>query len=120
MTLLTKEQILEVQDMQFEDVEVPEWEGSVRIRVLTGTERDKWEQECINRTGPNNKVRIGQLKVGLLAACIVDPSTEDLMFSQKDLVALNQKNSAVIQRLFKEAQRINGIGDEAVDELAGN
>jgi len=119
MTLLDKQQIIDVDDVVYEDIEVEEWGGSVRVRVLTGTERDKWEQECINRTGPNNKVRIGQLKVGLLAATLINEEGE-LLFSQKELTVLNSKSSAVIQRLFKQVQRVSAIGDEAVDELAKN
>ena len=118
-SLLNKDEIIAVDDQQYEDVNVPEWGGDVRICVLSGTERDRWEQECINRTGPNNKIRIDKLKVGLLASCLVNGNRE-LLFTQKDLNELNSKNAAVIQRLFKDAQRINAIGDEAMDELSGN
>ena len=42
-SLLTREAILARDDEQSETVEVPEWDGSVRVRGLTGRERDLWE-----------------------------------------------------------------------------
>ena len=38
--LLSKEQILAAEDLPHKDVPVPEWKGTVRVRALTGFERD--------------------------------------------------------------------------------
>ena len=40
MTLLSKSAILCANDLQTEDVDVPEWGGTVRVRSFTGRERD--------------------------------------------------------------------------------
>ncbi len=37
MTLISKTAILAAQDLQTEDVEVPEWGGAVRVRVVAIT-----------------------------------------------------------------------------------
>jgi len=51
---LNKEQILRADDLKTEEVDVPEWGGSVRVRVLTGTERDAFESSiydsCVTKT----------------------------------------------------------------------
>ena len=51
MTLLSKTAILAAQDLQTEDVEVPEWGGAVRVRSFTGRERDVFEAGMIRGEG---------------------------------------------------------------------
>ena len=41
MSLLSAAEILAADDLPTEDVEVSEWNGTVRVRALTGAERDK-------------------------------------------------------------------------------
>ena len=53
--LLNKEQILNADDLTFEDVEVPEWGGTVRIRCLESTERDEFEQSLLDAKGKNSQ-----------------------------------------------------------------
>jgi len=49
MGLLTRDAILEAQDLQHEEVYIPEWGGSVRVRTLTGAERDAFEQSIVDQ-----------------------------------------------------------------------
>ena len=122
MGILTKEQILVATDTSIETIEVPEWGGSVQMRTLTGKERDAFETAIQRRTkiiGKNTRIDLTELKVTLLALTIVD-ETGNLLFSQEDLEALNSKSAKVINDLFEVAQRMNGLGDDAVEELQGN
>ena len=50
---LTRDAILQATDLTFEDVAVPEWGGVVRVRGLTGTERDAFEASVVGRQGSN-------------------------------------------------------------------
>jgi len=43
LTLLTKDAILAAEDAVFEDVHVSEWGGTVRVKALSGLERDRFE-----------------------------------------------------------------------------
>ena len=43
MTLLSKSASLCANDLQTEDVDVPEWGGAVRVRSFTGRELDAFE-----------------------------------------------------------------------------
>ena len=52
--ILTRDEILESEDLATETVSVPEWGGSVIVRALTGTERDAYEAE-----GPGAMVAAG-------------------------------------------------------------
>ena len=60
MTLLSKTAILAAQDLQTEDVEVPEWGGAVRVRSFTGRERDAFEAGMIRGEGRDRKVDLNQ------------------------------------------------------------
>ena len=42
--VLSKEQILQADDLKTETVEVPEWGGDVLLRELRGRERDAFEE----------------------------------------------------------------------------
>lgn len=115
MGLLSREQILAATDRRFEDVPVPEWGGSVRVRSLTGAERDRWEAAC--QVG--GKFSIDRLREKLLAACIVSDEGKPL-FSEGDIGLLAEKNAAALTRLFDVARRLNGIGAQDVEELTKN
>ena len=51
MTLLSKTEILTANDLQTEDVEVPEWGGAVRVRSFTGREREPFEVSMVRGAG---------------------------------------------------------------------
>ena len=55
MTLLSKTAILCANDLQTEDVDVPEWGGVVRVRSFTGRERDAFEASMVRGEGKDRK-----------------------------------------------------------------
>ena len=60
MTLLSKTAILTANDLQTEDVEVPEWGGAVRVRSFTGRERDAFESSMVRQIiTENNNINSG-------------------------------------------------------------
>ena len=42
--LLNRSAILDAEDLKHEDVEVAAWGGTVRVRMMTGAERDEFRQ----------------------------------------------------------------------------
>jgi hypothetical protein len=119
MPYLTREQILEVKDLQFEDVEVPEWGGTLRVRGLTGIERDRFEETILDQRGKNVKVKMTNLRARLVALSVVDEQGQAL-FTQNDIGVLGRKSAAALQRVFNVAQRLSGFSDEDLEELAKN
>lgn len=120
---LTRESILGADDLPLEEVRVEEWQGTVRVRTLTGKERDEFEQTVQNSQKGPNKFDIRGVKVKLLILTVCDEHGTPLFKDspgQDDMTALNEKSSRVIDRLFQVAQRVNGLTAEAVDELLGN
>ncbi len=116
---LSKEAILAVDDVHFEDVPVPEWGGMVRVKSLTGSERDGLEASMIEGKGKNANVNLANLRAKLVARSIVDESGNRI-FEDADIALLGRKSAAALNRVYEVAQRLSGITQEDVDELTKN
>ena len=62
---LSKEAIFEAEDREFADVPVPEWGGVVRIRSITGTQRDAYESSLIDERGSDRKMNLRNARAKL-------------------------------------------------------
>lgn len=124
MTLLTKDQILSADDRDFKDLEVPEWtpKGSdvmcVRIMAMSGAERDSFEASLLDKKFKNDPKRALNFRARFIASCIVDEDGKRL-FAASDIVALGKKSAAPISRVFDECRDLNGMTEEAAEEIAG-
>lgn len=121
MGLLTREQILQAQDLSFKDVKCPEWGGVVRIKSLSGAERDLFEESILgskNKDG-SREVVTKNLRAKLVAMTAVDKDGKQL-FSLDDVQVLGEKNAAPLDRLFAVAQKLSGISKDDVEEMVKN
>ena len=116
MGFLTKDQILSSDDLPFRDVEVPEWGGTVRVRTMTGTERDSFESSIYDATGPEIKFDRTDFRAKLLARTIVNEKDERL-FTDKEVGILGKKSAKALIRAFDVAQELNGISKEEQDDI---
>jgi len=116
MSLLGKDQILTAEDLPYRDVEVPEWGGTVRVRTMSGGERDAFEASLYIREGEEMIYKREHFRAKLLARCIVDDKGARL-FSDKEIEALSGKSSKALNRLFDAAQEINAISREEQDAI---
>lgn len=114
---LGREAILAVQDTPVEVVEVPEWGGSVRVKTLSGAERDQFESAIVQRNGRNVKQNLLNIRARLVAAALVDESGAPL-FSFDDVEALGKKSARALDRIFGKAQELAGMREQDVEELA--
>ncbi len=117
--LLTRDAILQAQDIQTERVHVPEWGGDVMVRTLTGAERDAFEATILEKRGKDYAVNLRNLRAKLAAFSIVDKDGNRL-FTEADVHALAEKSAAALQRVFNVASKLSGISPEDVEELAKN
>ncbi len=106
---LTRDAILSADDHKKVEVQCPEWGGSVFIRTMNGAERDAFELDQI----ANRKIH---LRTRLVAYTACD-ETGKLLFSLKDLVELDKKNSTPLDRLFFESVNLNKIGRQDIEDL---
>jgi len=117
--LLTREAILQADDLPRELVEVPEWGGALYVRALTGAERDAFEQSIVETRGKNTRMNLRNIRARLVALTVIDEDGNRL-FSDDDVEALGRKSAAALNRVFEVAQRLSGLRPEDVEELAGN
>lgn len=116
MTYLSKDDILKADDLPAEDVEVPEWGGIVRVRGLTGTERDGFEFR-VAAAQKNGVMGDIDLRASLVARCLVDEDGKR-MFTDKEVARLGAKSGAALDRIFDKVSDLSGMGVEAVKAAA--
>ncbi len=97
--LLTRDEILNADDLGGEVVEVPEWGGAVRIAAMSVASANSIFAKDVADVDP---------KVRLLAACLVDEGGAPI-FTRKELGELLGKSAAVIKRLWQKAVEINEL-----------
>ena len=119
MALLTREEILQADDLPVEDVDVPEWGGTVRVRTLSGAERDRFEGSITEQRGKKIKVKADNIRAKLVALSVVNEKGQPV-FDEGDVRQLGKKSAKALDRVFDVAQRLSGISDEDVEELAKN
>ncbi len=82
MTLLSKTAILTANDLQTEDIEVPEWGGAVRVRSFTGRERDAFESSMVRGDGRDRKVDLTNMRARLVGLTVIDETGQRLFTDQ--------------------------------------
>ncbi|MCG8430382.1 MAG: phage tail assembly chaperone [Candidatus Omnitrophica bacterium] len=119
MALLTRDDILQVSDLDRKVINVPEWNGDVMVRTMTGAERDNFEQSLFDQKGKSTKANMDNLRAKLLAKCLVNEEGSKL-FSEKDIGKLGEKSAKVLDRLYTIARDMNGIGADDEEEMIKN
>ena len=119
MSLLSKTAILAAQDLQTEDVEIPEWGGAVRVRSFTGRERDAFEASMVRGDGRDRRVDLTNMRARLVGLTVIDESGQRL-FTDEEADLLGAKSGAALDRVFAVAQKLNGLSGADVEELSKN
>lgn len=104
MGIMGKDAILGVKDLKRETVAVPEWGGEVIIQEITAYDRDALFREINEGSTVNIAARV-------LVRCLVDQNGERL-FLDEEAGRLGQRSTAVLNRLFEVAQRLNAINGD--------
>lgn len=120
MARLSKAAILDAVDLKTEEVDVPEWGGSVVVREFTAADRDAFFAASIRikPDGTREPVLDG-MNVKLVAACLIDEAG-DLMFTSADIEALARKSATALERVALVASRLNKLASSDVEDVAKN
>ena len=113
---MDREAILASDDLPTEVLDVPEWGGKIRVRSLTGQERDLYEQSITKRRGMNVEMNLLNARAKLVVLTVVDDQGQRI-FSDDDVHEVGKKSAQALNRIFLVAQRLSGLTDEDVDEL---
>lgn len=114
--LLSREQIDQADDLTFKDVEVPEWGGTVRLKALTGTERDAYEASVVQMKGDRKVFKLDNVRARLVAMSLVDENGGRL-YTDKEADQLGLKSGRVLDRLFDVARSLSGLTEDDIEEL---
>jgi hypothetical protein len=111
--LLNKLQILAANDLPTQDVDVPEWGGTVRVRGMTGKERDVFIGSINNGKGKPN---IDAIQSRLLSVALVNEDGSR-MFSDAEIEVLQDKFSGALDEVFMVAQKLSRLTPSSADAL---
>lgn len=110
-------QVLAIDDIQYEEVVVPEWRLRVMVRGLTGAERDKFEASLVRGYGSQRTLDLENARARFAAMCIVHPQTHRRLFSQAQVEALGKKSTTALQRVYEVGMRLSGLTEEVIADL---
>ena len=111
MEPLTREQILTA-TLAHEDVEVPSWGRTVRLREMTLLERSAFEIAVYGEGARGER-----LVTELLARTCTDPETGERIFRDEDADALGKLGATSLRMLFLPALRLCGYTEEEAEKL---
>lgn len=113
--MMTRDQILAAAAPIVSDpIDVPEWGGQVRVRVMSGAERDAFEVATVPPLGTLRNVR-----ARLVVACACDEAGA-LLFQSGDVDAVGGLDGRALDRVFRVAREFNALGADAVDTIKKN
>jgi hypothetical protein len=114
---LSRDDILKAADNEPEEVDVPEWGGTVLVRGMTGRERDAFEMSMLQPgRGGRRTIDPANVRAKLVARCVVDDDGNRL-FSDADVAELGGKSAAAVDRVYAVAARLSGMGAEDQEDL---
>lgn len=117
LPILTKQQILDADDIDIRVVPCPEWGGAVRVRSMSGADRDSLAART--QAGADGKLPLEHAHARVAAMVIVDADGKR-MFNKDDLLALSRKNIKPLDRIFQVAMEISAMTATEVAEIEGN
>ncbi|MFP3890982.1 hypothetical protein [uncultured Ralstonia sp.] len=117
---LSKDQILGASDLPNQTVPVPEWGGDVIIRTMTGAARDAYEASMVVFKDGQRVADLTNMRAKLVAATLVDDTGRLLFTAAEEVEALAAKSASVLERLFRVAQDLNGMGAASVEQAQKN
>ena len=110
---LTREQFLSADDTETEVVTIDGF-GSVRIRSITGDQRDRWA-EYLGRFNDGTPKPFGWKALLVTMGCIDD--TGALLFKESEAALIGRKHPRTVNILFDAIQRLSAMTEEAREEI---
>ena len=118
--LLSKDEILGMDDIPMEEVVVPEWKNrKVLICGLTAAGKNAYQASLLEIKGNSRKVRMENALAKLLVRTIVNRQRQPI-FTETDIERLGSKSAAALERLATVANRLSGMDEKENAELVKN
>lgn len=114
---LTASQILEQPTLVTEVLDVPEWGGAVRVKMLSARERDEFEASTVEFKNGQQRPNIANLRARLVQLAVVGEDGRR-MFTRHDIKTLGELPAAGLQRVFNKVQEMSAISEKDMEEMA--
>lgn len=113
MGYLSKEDILNADDLDLEEVDIPEWGGKVHIGLLTIDQLNTFIENNCDKDGKITEPKNIDTILPLLEASLKTPEGEPL-FTTKEIMQLRNKSARPLKRLFYRCldKNTEGLKDE--------
>ncbi len=99
--MLSKNQILSIDDRPIQKVNIPEWNGTVNVRAMSAA--DIMDLQAIDDIGK---------QTALTCARVIVDGNKNRLFTDEDADLLSQKSPASLMKIMEVAQHISGMGDD--------
>ena len=111
MARLTREAVLTIKDIVQDDVEVPEWGGSVRVQSLSVAQ----SQEVYEKARIPESTELDRKKTAVYTFIfgVIDP-----VFQESDYDALKDKSALAMARVIARISELSGTKPESVAKAA--
>jgi hypothetical protein len=118
---LSREEILAAPDLRRDEVSVPEWGGTVRIREMSLEDRAALYDLMYGKAADDKKVgqRGLDLNLEMIRRSAVDESDAPL-FTAADLKKLAKKSDRAVRRLVEAIEAMHQMDADAVEAAEGN
>ena len=118
---LSRDDILNANDIQIEELPVPEWGGVICVKTLSADERDKLEASILEMSpnGQPRKMKLDHLRsyIAVLGIC----NSEGVpVFDLKDVLALGKKSAAALDRVVLRIQQMSAMSPADIESLVSN
>lgn len=113
--MLDRETILGADDLRRETVEVPEWGGTVSVRMLTAEEKVAFAK-TFDKAGEDAHNFLAELAV--LTLC--NERGARLFDANGDVKLLGRKSAEALERVCRVAQELNGLTNDAAEKAVKN
>lgn len=113
---LSRQQILDAQDITYEVVHVPGWGGHVRVKSMTGHERDQLEASMVLEKHGERSMTMDDFRAKVCAATVVD-AAGDRLFSEADIKALSRKSAGSLAQVAEVGTRLAGMSKNDVKAI---
>lgn len=114
MSANLRDSILEADDLDVVECDVPEWGVVLHLRTPTAGGRGKMMGLWMKADG-NESMIASTLYPLMIVLTAHDPATGEPVFGDDDVEFLAQKNGSVVERVALEAMKVAGMTGEAVE-----
>lgn len=116
---LTFDEIIGANDKRIEEVEVPEWGGTVFVQSVSGTHRDEFDAYQYKHRIGDNEVNLKNFRALVCVLGMCDKDGVPLCGFDK-VMAVGAKNCIALHRVYDVSKRLNAIGDDEVGDAVKN